>query len=207
MNARLVVQLSPDAALGAAVVPTSRSAAGATGRAARAPPASAGPSCPPAGAVAERPSGRSAGANALRWALSVYPAPSVLVTVIRSVSAAGESPGETLPKLRLGFSSAIESVDCRSSATFADPEAEPAGGGVPLQVVVGRRGGARCGCVGGEVGRRSRPCRRSRSILESRPRCSRVPERRRPRNRSPTRSRPGRGSPPPCCSCRRSRRR
>ena len=48
-------------ALRADVVPMRRSGAGAIGIAAFAPPASCGPICPPAGAVAVIPSGRSAG--------------------------------------------------------------------------------------------------------------------------------------------------
>ena len=68
--AAVAIGSSPAPALGAAVVPTSRSGAGAIGIAAIAPPASEPPSCPPAGAVPAIPSGRSAGAKAARFTVS-----------------------------------------------------------------------------------------------------------------------------------------
>ncbi|HET7648593.1 MAG TPA: hypothetical protein VFK17_08485 [Gaiellaceae bacterium] len=61
-----VVQTSPLAGAAAAVVPTSRSAAGGIGIAASVVDETPAPSVAPAGAVAERPSGRSRGANAVR---------------------------------------------------------------------------------------------------------------------------------------------
>ena len=87
----------PPGPVAAAAVPISRSAAGATGIGAR-PPPSEPPSCAPAGAVADRPSGRSPGVNAVRWTVSEYPAASVEVTVTRSDTGAGVLPGDRLPE-------------------------------------------------------------------------------------------------------------
>jgi len=62
----LVGQTSPPAALDAAFVPTVNPVVGLIGIGTRAPPANALPSVPPAGAMAESASGRSAGAKAVR---------------------------------------------------------------------------------------------------------------------------------------------
>jgi len=65
-----VGQASPPAELVDAVVPMSRSGAGAIGIAALAPAPSCGPIWPPVGADAVMPSGRSAGWKAERWTVS-----------------------------------------------------------------------------------------------------------------------------------------
>src|SRR6202008_3942059 len=88
----VVGQASPPTAVRAEGVPITRSAAGAIGIAARAPPDSPGPSVPPAGAVLARPSGRSAGVNTVRCTASAYPAALLLTTVTRSEIGAGVSP-------------------------------------------------------------------------------------------------------------------
>ncbi len=66
----LVGHTSPALPLRAADDPIVRSAAGAIGMPASAPPASADPIVPPEGAVPEIASGKSAGVNAVRWTLS-----------------------------------------------------------------------------------------------------------------------------------------
>jgi hypothetical protein len=65
-----VGQASPPAELGVVFVPMVNAGAGLIGIGTRAPPASAAASVPPAGALAESASGRSAGVNAARATLS-----------------------------------------------------------------------------------------------------------------------------------------
>jgi hypothetical protein len=125
---------SPPVPLGDDVVPIRRSAAGAIGMAAFAPPASCAPIVPPLGAEAVMPRGRSAGWKAERCTVSAYPAAFVFETVTRSETAAGESPAIAFPKLMFWRSSVIESTDEMSMSTPALADAEsPGGGGVPEQ--------------------------------------------------------------------------
>ena len=77
-------QTSPADAVAALAVPTTSAAAGATGIAAGAVPPSPVPSLPPAGAVAEMPSGRSSGVNAVRWTVSVNVLPLIPFKVTRA---------------------------------------------------------------------------------------------------------------------------
>ena len=117
-------------ALGAEVVPISRSGAGAIGIGAIAPPPSCPPNWPPAGAAAKSPRGRSDGENADRCTVSAYPDALLLATVTRSETGAGVSPEAALPKLMLGRSRAMERTGWMSMSTAAFSDT-PRGGGEP----------------------------------------------------------------------------
>ena len=71
MKPTLADHRSPPDAATVVFEPTARSDAGAIGSASRLVLLMPVPSEPPAGALAESPSGRSAGLNAVRWAVSM----------------------------------------------------------------------------------------------------------------------------------------
>src|SRR5256885_2835922 len=127
MKPIFVAHTSPLTGAAADVEPIVRSAAGAIGSAANAVDEIPVPSAPPDGAVADRPSGRSRGENALRCAVSVQPAVSFDVTVTFSLTGGATAPATSPPKSSVGCPSAIPITDwiCRRTDALANDDEPP----------------------------------------------------------------------------------